>query len=131
MCRKRRSVLLVDDDEDIRNLVTLLLGDAGYEVRTAADGLAASEALSDWRPDVILLDLMMPVMDGRAFLAHRRTAPELLGIPVIVMTASRNSEGDAEESGVAATVAKPFDIRSLLAAVSAHTASGRPMTVPA
>ena len=69
---------------------------------------------------------MMPVMDGLAFLAGRRADPELLGIPVVVMSASRSLEGGAEAHGVAAVVAKPFDIDSLLSTVSAHAASGRP-----
>src|SRR5688572_31411875 len=95
-----RGVLVVDDDGDIRNLVTLLLGDEGCDVRSVANGLRALEILSSWRPDVILLDLMMRVMDGSTFLAHQRVHPELNGIPVIVMSADRSVWDGGEQFGV-------------------------------
>jgi CheY-like chemotaxis protein len=65
-------VLVVDDDELIRDTLATALADEGYAVRVAADGRAALDSLHEWRPDLIVLDLMMPEMDGYAFRAAQR-----------------------------------------------------------
>jgi CheY-like chemotaxis protein len=114
-----RGVLVVDDDPDIRAFVSELLADEGYEVRAATNGLDALAVLTNWRPDVILLDLMMPVMDGWAFLARQRLNLELASIPVIVMSASYNLSGGARRIAAADMLAKPFTIDHLLAKVEA------------
>jgi CheY-like chemotaxis protein len=87
-----RGVLVVDDDPAIRAFVSELLVDEGYEVRAATNGRDALTVLASWRPDVILLDLMMPEMDGWAFLATQQRHLELVCIPVIVMSASYNTD---------------------------------------
>ena len=74
-------MLVVDDDRDIREMVTLLLGEVGYIVRDAMNGSEALGMLATWRSDVILLDLMTPVMDGLAFLSRRREASRPGGHP--------------------------------------------------
>ena len=112
-----RGVLVVDDDLAIRAFVSELLADEGYEVKTAANGREALAVLTNWRPDVILLDLMMPEMDGWAFLASQRLNRELVCIPVIVMSASYNLRGGAGDIAAADVVAKPFAIDQLLAKV--------------
>ena len=113
-----RQVLVVDDDPDIRAFGAELLADEGYAVRTAANGRDALAALASWRPDVILLDLMMPVMDGWTFLAAQQHDLELGHIPVIVMSASYNLQGGARRID-ADMVAKPFAIDQLLSKVEA------------
>ena len=90
-----RSVLIVDDDPGIRRMMSLVLAGEGYDVRTAENGRQALDLLASWRPAVILLDLMMPVMDGWTFLAAQQADPILASIPVIVMSAS----GDLGASG--------------------------------
>jgi CheY-like chemotaxis protein len=115
-----RSVLVVDDDDDIRELVTLLLGDEGYEVRDAANGHEALEILSSWRPGVILLDLMMPLMDGATFLARQQADSALVRIPVIMMSSSKTLTAGAEVFTVADVLMKPFDIDMMLSKVSAQ-----------
>jgi two-component system, sensor histidine kinase and response regulator len=112
-----RGVLVVDDDADIRAFVSELLVDEGYEVRAAPNGRDALAILANWRPDVILLDLMMPEMDGWAFLARQRLNLELVRIPVIVISASYNLQGGAGRIPAADVVAKPFAIDQLLAKV--------------
>jgi CheY-like chemotaxis protein len=83
-----RRVLVVDDDPGIRRMVSLVLAGEGYDVRTAEDGRQALDLLASWHPAVILLDLMMPVMDGWTFLVAQQADPVLAPIPVIVMSAS-------------------------------------------
>jgi CheY-like chemotaxis protein len=112
-----RGVLVVDDDPAIRAVVSELLVDEGYEVRAATNGRHALAVLESWHPDVILLDLMMPEMDGWAFLASQQLSLELVCIPVIVMSASYNLRGEAGGIAAADVVAKPFAIDQLLAKV--------------
>ena len=81
-------VLIVEDDPDMRSLQRLALECGGYEVEVATNGLEALQRLkSAARPCIILLDLMMPVMDGLAFLATRKTNPALQDIPVVCVSA--------------------------------------------
>ena len=105
-----RRVLVVDDDAGIRESLVLLLEDEGYEVRAAPNGRAALELLARWRPAVILLDLMMPVMDGWAFRAHQLADRACGDIPVVVMSAGRNLTADTYALVPAATLAKPFNL---------------------
>jgi signal transduction histidine kinase/DNA-binding response OmpR family regulator/CHASE3 domain sensor protein len=83
----RRKVLVVDDDIHTRQLFAAVLGAEGYQVRTARDGLEAFTGLEQEVPDLILLDLMMPVMDGGTFLAALRRNPRYASLPVAVVTA--------------------------------------------
>jgi PAS domain S-box-containing protein len=85
-------VLVVEDDEPTRELITRTLGHAGHRVATATNGQVALESLEASLPDIIILDLMMPVMDGFTFLAHLRDRPEYAHVPVIVATARVLSE---------------------------------------
>jgi CheY-like chemotaxis protein len=87
-------VLVVDDDEPTRELLARTLTRLGYAVVTAEDGLRALEALPRVRPDLVLLDLTMPVMDGFTFLDHLRADPVHAQIPVIVATARLLSDDD-------------------------------------
>jgi CheY-like chemotaxis protein len=82
-------VMVVDDDDDIRETLASLLEDEGYTVATAPTGLAAIEALrAGARPRMILLDLMMPVMDGTEFRREQLADPALAHIPVVLITAA-------------------------------------------
>jgi CheY-like chemotaxis protein len=83
-------VLLIEDDVHVRHVVAEALADEGYAVREAADGRAALEQLATWRPDVILLDLMMPGLDGRAFRAEQRARGLAADAPLVVLSASRH-----------------------------------------
>jgi two-component system response regulator MprA len=114
-------VLVVEDEPSIRAIITDLLRFEGYEVREAAHGLEALSLLEAWRPDAIVLDLMMPVMDGWAFAeaAHQVLGPT--DVPPILIASASPDLADAAASlrkfGVRAAVAKPFDVDVLLAAL--------------
>ena len=86
-----RKILIVDDQEDYQELMKLWLDDSINEIRTAGNGREALDALETFRPDVIFLDLMMPVMDGLSFLQEFRSNDNYAGIPVIVVTAKNLS----------------------------------------
>jgi CheY-like chemotaxis protein/HPt (histidine-containing phosphotransfer) domain-containing protein len=105
-------VLHVDDEPDIREIVELSLGlDHDLSVHSCASGGEALRAASDWPPDLILLDVMMPGMDGPATLARLRGAPQTADIPVVFMTArAQTRELEHFRSlGAAGVIAKPFD----------------------
>ena len=115
MIPTRGRVLVVDDDHAIRGFLSETLIDEGYDVRDATNGEEALETLAGWRPNVILLDLMMPIMDGWTFRERQRAIPGFNQIPVIVMSAAR-SVPDARLGAVSA-FSKPFDLGALLEAV--------------
>ena len=113
--RSSRLVLVVEDDADFREALVSALEHAGYEVIAAVNGAAALQLLQ-WRivPSVVLLDLMMPVMDGRTFREHQLADPALASIPVIVLSADAQAEDLATSLGVQAVLKKPVDLEVLL-----------------
>jgi CheY-like chemotaxis protein len=112
-----RRVLVVEDDAVVRGLLVESLRFEGYEVRAAADGAAALAVLGRWVPDLILLDLMMPGMDGRAFRDGQRALAAAREVPLVVVSASRDLARAAEALDPAAVVPKPFDLDALLSTV--------------
>jgi CheY-like chemotaxis protein len=110
-------VLLVDDDLDVVDLVADVLMAEGCRVRTAVDGREALDILAKWRPQIILLDIMMPVMDGTDVLETIRADPALARIPVVVISAS--GAHLSQSLPAAAVIAKPFSIDHLLQQVTA------------
>jgi DNA-binding response OmpR family regulator len=110
-------VLVVDDDALIRDTLATALGDEGYAVRVASDGRAALNTMGHWRPDVIVLDLMMPVMDGPAFRAAQRSTADTALIPVIILSAAHEVNQRAAALDPAAVFAKPFDLNDLIDAI--------------
>jgi CheY-like chemotaxis protein len=121
-------VLYVDDEPDIREIAAIALGlDPGLDVRLAGGGEQALTAIGaeDWRPDVVLLDVMMPGMDGPAVLAALREGPRTASIPVVFITARTQSQDRARllQLGAVGVIGKPFDpmtlakeLRSILSA---------------
>ena len=97
-----RHVLVVEDDPVIRQVLPESLEGEGYLVREAQNGRQALDLLDGWRPDVIVLDLMMPVMDGWAFRAEQRARGLGAHVPVVVLSASRHAHASAEQLGAAA-----------------------------
>lgn len=111
-------ILVVDDDDDIREMVRLILESRGYAVTAAANGAEALAQLRGGeRPRLILLDLMMPAMNGWQFLEERARDDDLARIPVLAITG--NEVGNHPE-GVAALLRKPFDLSVLFEAVLRH-----------
>jgi len=113
-------VLVVEDVADLRDFYAILLREEGYEVACACDGSDALRWLS-WRPDVILLDLMMPVMNGYEFYAKLRELPGMHP-PVIVVSAVAPMR--AELPGIHATLPKPFEFSQLLSRVATAVTHG-------
>jgi CheY-like chemotaxis protein len=113
--RERCRVLVVDDDADIRELLVEFLGSEGYDVAAAGDGVEALERARAHRPDVILLDLMMPGMNGWEFRDVQLRDADLADVPVIVISAF-DSDLDVDE-----VLRKPFRVEDLLATVERLT----------
>jgi DNA-binding response OmpR family regulator len=109
-----RRVLVVDDDPDILDALSEILEVEGYDVQRARNGREALQRLEQEMPDLVLLDLMMPVMDGWEF--ARSLSPGARP-PIIVLSADRNVSAKAREIGALGWLAKPFELSELLAAV--------------
>ena len=120
-------IVVIEDDDDLRNVIGLLLRAEGYDVSafaSARDALLAIE--NGQRADLIVLDLMMPDMNGWEFCEHRAGSPPLARVPVLVVTARRESAGVI---GVTDVLLKPFEAADLLAAIArtmARTSVGEP-----
>ena len=110
-----KRVLVVDDDASIRELLTTALGEGGYEVVPATNGEDALAVRERWRPDVIVLDLMMPVMDGSTFAKRLRERDD---IPIVVLSAANDLERHAKSVGAADVIGKPFDLDQLIPTVA-------------
>ena len=114
-------ILVVDDDADIRELVTMKLTSAGYDVSTAADGEAGLAALLEHQPDLVVLDWMMPGLTGIEVCRALRADPRTVNTPVLLLTA-RAQEADIVHGFAAGAddyVVKPFSASELAARVEA------------
>ena len=107
-------MLVVDDDPDILDALSEILEVEGYEVQRARNGREALQRLERGLPDLVLLDVMMPVMDGWEF---ARSLSPAARPPIIVLSADRNVSSRARELGAVEWLAKPFELSQLLAAV--------------
>lgn len=115
MSERCTNVLVVDDQEAIRDTLETALDDEGFSVETAANGQEALDVLARWQPNVILLDLMMPVMDGWAFCAEQRRTGST--VPVVLLSAAGRLDEQQQALGVAAVIAKPFDIDRVISTI--------------
>jgi two-component system chemotaxis response regulator CheY len=114
-------VLIVDDDSDLRSFVVDALEFSGYAVDTAEHGRAALDQVRRARPDLVLLDMMMPVMDGWAFLQECSKDDSCRKVPVVVVSAAASVQPTSANSlGVQAVLKKPFGLDDLVAVVERH-----------
>jgi CheY-like chemotaxis protein len=119
------SVLIVEDDAATRDALSIILEDEGFRVTTAANGREAIDLLQgSYRPNVILLDLMMPVMDGWQFRAAQKQLPAAESIPVVVLSADGNIRQKASAIGAANYLQKPVEIDDLLQALQGCIGEG-------
>ncbi len=109
-------VLIVDDDATIRQMVAMVLDDEGYAVDQASDGEHALEVIEDESPDVILLDMKMPGMDGWEFSRRYRERYDDRA-PIIVFTAARDAAKRGADIGAETVLSKPFDLDELVQTV--------------
>lgn len=109
------NVLVVDDQEVIRETLQTALDDEGFTVECASNGREALDILERWKPCVILLDLMMPVMDGWAFRAEQVRAGNT--VPIVLLSAAGELDRHKESLGAAAVVPKPFDLDHVISAI--------------
>ena len=107
-------VLIVDDDPSIRRMIMAALRREGYAFSEAANGKEALDTMRKERPNIVVLDLMMPIVSGWDVLRERAGDPELLSIPVVIISANRGPElATAMDKGICAFLPKPFDINAL------------------
>ena len=117
-------ILVVDDDESIRELLRLHLSSAGYEVQVAEDAIAAGYLVLKGPPDLIITDVSMPHMDGFEFVAALRADSSLPRIPVIFLTSVEDGDARGRELGAAGYVTKPVRADRLLSLVAQHVPGG-------
>ena len=107
-------ILVVDDDSDSRTLLEMALSTSGYEVETAVNGSDALVSARRHRPNLSLLDLAMPVMDGFAFRAEQLRDASLSAIPVICVSGRHDAAGVSRRMQVAGCIPKPFDLQVVI-----------------
>jgi CheY-like chemotaxis protein len=114
-------VLLVEDTENLRYAFGVLLRMNGYEVREAKDGREALGCLAKFRPQVIVTDLMMPIMGGQELIGRLRADPQTAAIPIVAITAdgTEQAELQARAAGALTVIIKPVNLPVLLDAIRA------------
>jgi CheY-like chemotaxis protein len=115
-----RKILIVDDESSMRFLLRVIFERAGYEVLEAHHGAAALERVKESRPNLVVTDLMMPVMNGRDLVGRLRADPETASIPILLITANPH----AAVAAVDAIVGKPFDPEAVVETARSLAGSG-------
>lgn len=108
-----RKIIVCDDDEGILEMMTLALESDGFDVITESNSLNLQQLIADQHPDLLLLDLWMPVLSGDLILKQLRDKAATKALPVIVISASRDGKHIAMENGATDFLAKPFDLDEL------------------
>lgn len=112
-----KTIVIVDDEFGLTDALAASLSEVGFRVWTATNGVQGLDAMVEHRPDAILLDYMMPLLDGPGVLAAMRLNPNLAEVPVILMSAMPESAVRETCNGYVAFLRKPFDFEAVLAAV--------------
>jgi len=117
---KKKKILVVDDEDKISRIVSRFLEKKGFDTCCAADGCEAMEILQRYEPDLMVLDIMMPRMDGYAVLTEIRKNPVTTALPVIILSALGIDEQDLEIRGLRADgiIRKPFSFSNLIAHIN-------------
>jgi len=127
---ERPRILLVDDERRHTQGMEIRLRASGYDVLTAYDGAAGLHLAAAERPDAIVMDVQMPVMDGMTALAQLAARPETRHIPVIMVSACMERRQAALEQGASYFLGKPYDGKTLLSAIETLTASSTKSPLP-
>ena len=112
-----KKILLIDDDEATLKLLKPFLVSKDYSVETAMDGLEGLEKVRAWKPDLIVLDVIMPRMDGYGFLREMKKDLKLRALPIVVLTAREMMRDVFVQEGIKDYVIKPYDPEELLAMI--------------
>lgn len=123
--RLKRKILVIDDEPGVVHLIKARLEANHYEVLTAYDGIEALERVTVDKPDLILLDILMPRMDGGTFLQEMKKRGLMGTIPVIVLTAKANMREFFLIGGVVEFIVKPFEAKNLLREIEKHLSPSR------
>ncbi|CAN5616361.1 N/A [soil metagenome] len=115
----KRKVLVADDDRAICDAIALILEDAGYDVTTTLDGRIVYELDGNF-PDIILLDIRMSGIDGSEVCKRLKSQRKTKRIPVIIISANKDTQAIASEAGADGYVSKPFEMDELLAKIEEH-----------
>lgn len=119
-------ILIVDDEPAVADLIEAVLREEGYTVAIARDGAQGLVLARDWAPDLILMDVLLPGVDGGTAIRVLKAEPATAGIPIIAMSAGRTiREHSGELDDADGALAKPFDIDALLAQVAFHLSRRR------
>ncbi len=116
----KKKILVADDNPAILDALKIMLEDEGYEVETTEDG-AAAKNMREPLPDLLLLDIWMSGMDGRDICKHLKSGAATKHIPVVMVSATKNIEQIAKDSGADGFIAKPFQMEDLLATVAKYS----------
>lgn len=120
-------ILIVDDEPAVADLIEAVLRTEGYTVAIARDGAQGLMLARDWNPDLILMDVMLPGVDGVTAIRRLKADPETADIPIVAMSAGRTIRSQSDDLSEAdAALSKPFDIDALLAQVAFHLSRRRP-----
>lgn len=122
-----RNVLVVDDEFGVAEVLEAILQDEGYRVVTAINGRQGLERAAETLPDLIMLDLMMPIMGGAAMLQALRADPRFRHVPVILMSSLDEATANESCSGFQAFLRKPFRIAEMLPVLERLISAGEPV----
>jgi CheY-like chemotaxis protein len=112
-----KAIVVVDDEFGLADVLAATLSDVGYRVHTASNGVQGLEVMAQERPDLVLLDYMMPLLDGPGVLAAMQADPRLRGVPVVLVSAMPEAVVQKRCAGYRAFLRKPFDFEALIATV--------------
>ena len=118
-------ILVVEDQTDVAQLIEVVLQGEGHTVAIARDGAQGLMLARDWKPDLILMDIMLPGVDGGTLIARLRQESETAELPIIAMSASRTLRDRSDELEADALLSKPFDVDALLVQVQFLLSRGR------
>ena len=121
-----RKILVIEDDLDLLSPLSEILQDAGYGVLSAADGAEAMRYLREDGPDLVLLDLGLPKMDGWDFARFKGGDPNTASVPIVILSGADDLERHAREIGAAAWLRKPVDVDRLLSTVRRYLGVDQP-----
>jgi CheY-like chemotaxis protein len=117
---ENKKILICDDDEGILDMLELILEDTPYQIIAEQNSLNVLSLVEKLSPDLVLLDLWMPILSGDQVLKAIRSDPFTKDVPVIIISASRESERIARTAGASAFIAKPFDFNELVTVINLH-----------